>query len=164
MAEDDENLGDQFLRINANVDYMAGELAEILRNCMRAAASGEPTSQTYRAAQGFQTLLKLIGYSESVRTYELFEKAIASITVENERDGVESATIHAAQMGMRYLVEKSCGDGAARGRASKRQDEFFAAIKEIEEAREDSRRKFQSEYQAMRSQPQKRAKKPKADK
>jgi hypothetical protein len=166
MSDDEGDLGDRFLRLNANVDYMAEELAEILRSCMRSAASGDPTSQTYRAAQTFQTLLKLIKYSDGVSTYELFEKAIISISVDSERDGVESATIQAAQMGMRYLVEKSCGDGAAGGRASKRQAEFFSAINGIEEAREESRRKFEAEYQATLPPLQKRprTKKPKGDK
>jgi len=60
---------DEFLKVNANADYMAERLAEMIRNCMRAAVSGDPDSQTYKALQNFQALQKLIGFSDGVRGF-----------------------------------------------------------------------------------------------
>jgi len=139
----EEDFQERFLKANANVDYMAQTLADVLRNCIRASVASNPSSQTYEAAKNFEMLLKLIVRSEGVRIYELLEKAIEDITVEPRPDSVDGAITHAAQMGMRFLVEQSCHDNAARGRAGKRRSEFLDAIKCIEEAREEMRRRYQ---------------------
>ncbi|MBI1650125.1 hypothetical protein [Hyphomicrobium sulfonivorans] len=142
-----EDFGERFLKANANVDYMASVLAQMLRNCMRASASQDPAGQTYEAMQNYMTLQKLVGYSEGVKAYELFEKAIAELRIDEQNNRVDAAIVHAAKMGLRVLVEKSCYDGAAGGRASRREDEFLNAIERIEPAREEERKKWEQRHQ-----------------
>ena len=71
-----------------------------------------------------------------MQAYELIQKAIGNLVVGEQRDPVDEATVYAAQMGLRYLVEKSCDDNAARGRASRREEEFRSAVGRIDEARD----------------------------
>src|SRR5262245_48118327 len=80
----DDDLQERFLQANANVDQMASQLADCLRNCMRAIAAEDPSSPRYRAVQNFDMLLKLMVRSEGVRLYELFEKAIDELRPERD--------------------------------------------------------------------------------
>ena len=127
-------------RLNANVDYMASQLADMIRSCMRSSASSEGNSRTYQALEKFQLLLKLIGYSEGIKGYELFEKALEEFKYETD-DEIDRAILRAAKTGMQYLIELSCSDPAAGGRASKRQYAFLDALKCIDHAREHHREK-----------------------
>jgi len=140
MTEDD--LGERFIELNANADFMAARLADFLRNCMRAAAASDPSGPVARASEDFRFLLRLLAKSQSASAYELISKAVEDLAVEERGDSLDGAVIYAAQMGMRFLVETSCADNAARGRASRRQTEFLDAIKRIEEAREELRQQY----------------------
>ena len=134
---DDEDFGEQFLQANANVDCMAHKLADCLRNCMRAVATNDPSSAAFNATQEFDLFLKLLVRSEGVRLGILFDKAIEAIrpvqpdfTSElSAYDEYAQSIMQAAQDGIRYLVENSCGDNAARGRTSQRKSDFLSAIK-----------------------------------
>jgi len=132
---------DAHLKLNANVDYMAGRLADMIRHCMRSIASSDGgRRQTYEALQDFVTLRKLIDYSEDVSFYDLFAKALEELRPESD-DVLESAILDAAKSGLQLLIELSCSDGAARGRAAKRRQDFLNSLKYIEEAREYRRQK-----------------------
>jgi hypothetical protein len=139
----DDDFHERFLKANANPDFMAQQLADLLRNCVRAAAAtSDPTSQTYRASETLKFLIQLMSRAESIQPFELVEKAVGQITVDGDDDPVNEAVIHAAKMGTRFLVEESCDDNAARGRAAKRRDEFLQAIKWVEEAYEERRKQY----------------------
>ena len=76
---EDDDLDERFLKAKANVDNMAYQLADCLRNCMRAVASVDPSLARYRTARDFEIFLKLLVRSEGIRLHELFEKTIEQI-------------------------------------------------------------------------------------
>lgn len=125
----DERLSpeERYLRLNANLDYMAGRLADCLRHCMRAvaAATGDSALARQRAIADFVLLVQLMERSEGVRMGDIFEAAIKEF---REVDDDNFATVRAARSGLQFLVELSCSDGFARGRASQRERDFLAAI------------------------------------
>jgi len=59
-----------------------------------------------------------------------------------EREG-----LRAAQKSIQMIVERSCHDNAARGRANRREDEFVSAVRDIEELREHIRQQAIAEMQ-----------------
>ena len=77
---------------------------------------------------------------EKFSFYDLFRKALEEFRDETDWGTAEHAKVGAARRGMKYLVERSCSDNAARGRASRREREFLSAIKAIDEVREYRRR------------------------
>lgn len=158
MADDKNDAEERFLKANANADFMANRLAECLRNCMRAVAGGDSSSGVYRAAQDFDILLKLLVHSEGVRLSELFGKAIEEIKpsplqISGEwlaSKDYDHAIISAAQSGLQLLVESSCADNAARGRASQRERSFLQSIKDIEEARQEMVREADEKWKSRK--------------
>jgi hypothetical protein len=166
----DEDWNERFLKANANVDFMATRLADCLRNCMRAVAAGDPTSPRYRAVEDFDMLLKLIVRSEGVPLHELFEKAIDELRPERlSLDQLSSewraeycyerSIMSAAESGLQFLVESSCADNAARGRASRRESDFLSAIRRIEAARQDMAQEANARWQAPKPAPTKKQRK-----
>ncbi|HZS85359.1 MAG TPA: hypothetical protein VFA50_20995 [Stellaceae bacterium] len=136
------NFRDEFLKANANLDFIGSQFADVLRDLMRAVSSDDPTDGAYRAAKKMDFVADLLSRCEEKFGFRhMFLKALEEFRDDPEWDTVEHATVHAAQRGIKYLVERSCSDHAARGRASKREHEFLSAIKEIEEMREYRRRK-----------------------
>ena len=88
MPEDDaDSLEVRFLKANANKDYMAGVLADCIRNCMRGVASGDSSSAAYRASQDFLRLIKLTKFAENgVPLMQLFADAINEIRPDRTDD------------------------------------------------------------------------------
>jgi hypothetical protein len=135
---------DDFLDANANVEYMAHVLADCLRHSMRATIANDQTAGGYRASEEFKALLDLMVRSKGLRLYDLFDRAIAKLRLGQadlrERSAYqkyEDAIVAAAQAGLGLLIESSCADNAAAGRASKRQRSFLDSIKYIEVARQE---------------------------
>ena len=147
MTEDDgDSLEVRFLKANANKEYMAGVLADCIRNCMRGVAAGEPSSAAYKASQDFLSLIKLLKYAETgVPLMQLFVDAIDEIRPTRTDDignaetfaerYFESSILSSAQSGIQFIIERSCHDGAAKGRASRRESDFLSSLRRIEEAR-----------------------------
>jgi hypothetical protein len=168
----DEDWHESFLKANANLDYMANRLADCLRNCMRAVAAGDAASPCYRAVRDFEVLLKLIVRSDGVPLYALFEKAIDELRRKSDdlsRDEVSSewradryyerSIVGAAESGLQFLVESSCMDNAAGGRASTRKRNFLLAIKNVEEARQEMVREANARWQSSRPTPARKQRK-----
>jgi hypothetical protein len=131
---------DEFLKVNANADYIAYQLAEMIRNCMRATASQDPTGQTYRAMKNFNAVQRLIGYAGPVKGLDVFEKALSQLRVTcREEDDTDAAILNAAKAGVQMLTDMSCSDDAARSRARKRQYDFVAALERVGAVREHRR-------------------------
>jgi len=142
----------RFLKANANKDYMAGVLADCIRNCMRGvgtAFSGDPASAANRASEDFAKLIELMKYAgDDVRLRQLFVDAISEIRpirpdgdIGNDetfaRRSFESSKLSAAMSGIQFIVERSCRDNAAKGRASRRESDFLDSLREIDEDREE---------------------------
>lgn len=141
MADKDD-FRESFLRANANLDFISYQFADVIRNLMRAAAANDPSSAVYKAAEKMDFVADLLSRTEEkFGFYRVFDKAIAELRDSDEREsGVETAIVAAAKDGMKFLVERSCDDNAAHGRASRRRQEFLSALRWIEDERESNRR------------------------
>ncbi len=141
MAENDY-FRESFLQANANLDFISLQFADVVRNLMRATAAGDPTSAIYKAAEKMNFVADLLSRTEEkFGFFHVFEKAIADLRNDDEGEGnIETAIVSAAKDGIKFLVERSCDDNAARGRASRRRQEFLSAIRWIEVERESNRR------------------------
>jgi hypothetical protein len=140
MSDKDGEFGDVFLNENANVSYIADRLTECIRNCMRAIASQDAGSASYRAAEDFKLVLSLLVRSKSVGIQDLFNRAVAELTprypeISGAENRYQRRILNAAESGLQLLVETTCKDNAARGRTAKREASFLSSIEQIEEAR-----------------------------
>ena len=144
MTDETESFHDSFVRLNANLEFISGQFADVVRNLMRASVASDPSAAIYRAAEGMNSVAELLSKTEEKFGFHaLFSKAIEHLHDEDEPErGVERAIVHAAQSRVKYLVERSCDDNAARGRTSRREQEFLSAIRWIEQAQEENRRKW----------------------
>jgi hypothetical protein len=129
-----------FLKANANLDFIGAQFADVLRDLMRAVSSNDPTDGAYRAAKKMDFVIDLLSRcDDKFSFYHLFLSALEEFEVDSDEMGVESATVDAAQRGVKFLVERSCTDNAAKGRTSRRRADFLSAIKSIDEIREYNR-------------------------
>lgn len=137
-----DDFRESFLRANANLDFISYQFADVIRNLMRATAAGDPSSTIYKAAEKMNFVADLLSRTdEKFGFYHVFEKAVSDLRNDDDRESnVETAIVAAAKDGVKFLVERSCDDNAARGRASRRRQEFLSAIRWIEEERESNRR------------------------
>lgn len=132
----EEDLHERFLKANANSDFIAGHFADVVRNLIRAVAANDPSRPLYLAAEEMRFVIELLQRCEKpVTWYSLFIDAIASIQAHLPDDPDDRKYIRAAQDGMKYLVESSATDNAARGRASRRLSEFMSMIDYSQKAR-----------------------------
>lgn len=137
MSDDYERM---FLRANANAEFMARTLADLVRRLLRASINNDG-SQKYEAVNAMKFFLDLVTESEGVRLYDIVDKAVADLTVEREWDSYEADNLRIAKDATRYLLDMSSNDGFAQGRASKRWRDVEASIKMREEMREYRRKK-----------------------
>jgi len=142
----DERFGkdfhEQFLEANANQQFITAELADVLRNLMRAVASNGPSAALYNASQQLEFALQLIKRcKEPLRLYDLLADAVEDVSDVASYNEVDEARLDAARSGLRYLVESSCEDRAARGRIAQRLRAFERDITWIDEALEAYRKK-----------------------
>lgn len=120
---------DAFLNANANEEFIASKLADVIRYSMRAVSSDVRTGTGYSAAETMSLVIRLIARSEQPQLWP----RLFSLALEELREGVpqteyEQGFVDAARRGIKYLVEISAMDGAARGRASRRRNEFKSAM------------------------------------
>lgn len=138
----DDNLREAFLLANANLEFISSQFADVIRDLMRAAVANEPSAAVYRAAEKMNFVAELLSRTEDKFGFQdIFENAVSEINFEGEKESsVERAIISAAEDGVRFLVERSCADNAAKGRTSKRRQDFLQSMKWIEAERESIRR------------------------
>jgi hypothetical protein len=140
MADD---YHEAFLKANANLDFIADQFADVLRNLMRALVAHDPSAATYRAAEQMNFVAELLSrIDERFGFHALFARALEFMNNGREASDVEGAIIDAAKSGVRLLVERSCDDNAARARSSRRQSDFLDDVRRIQEVREEARRKW----------------------
>jgi len=149
MPEDYEKA---FLRANAKAPFIGRTLADIVRRLMRASINNVG-SQRHEAADAIKLFLDLVSASEDIRLYDVIDQAIADLAVEREWDSYEADNLRIAEAATRYLLEMSCKDGFARGRASKRWNDVEAGFRVREEMRAWRRRQWEEEYAAGKSDP-----------
>jgi len=138
---DDFDFSGEFTKANANLDYIAAQFADVIRHLMRAISSDDPSSGIYNATRSMNSVAELLSKTEEkFGFYQLFSKALEEFRDDVEWGTSEHDIVHTAHRGIKYIVERSCTDNAARGRASRRRDEFLSATRMIEEMREYRRR------------------------
>jgi hypothetical protein len=134
---DAKGFEEALLRANATPDNIAVELADVLRDLMRAVAANDSGGGVYRAATRMSRAMELIEHCpERLSWSRLLKDAVEDIRDAGRIDELDEPVIWAARAGLRYLVEQSCDDNAARGRASQRETAFLDEIAAIERRRD----------------------------
>ncbi len=134
--ESDSDFHEAFLKSNANLEFISLQFADVIRDLMRAAvASDGGAAAVSRAARQMKFVVDLLSQTEEkFGFHHIFQRAISDINIDAFNHPERDALI-AAQDAVKYLVESSCHDAAARGRASRRLAEFYRAIPMIEDGR-----------------------------
>jgi len=123
------NYREQFLQANARSEYITAEVTEVIRNLLRAVAADDPSSATWKAAEQMDTVVELIKrYDQPLNFYGIMLAAVKDFQENLPEQEWDRDYVRAAQQGIKYLTEISATDNAARGRASKRLDEFRSAM------------------------------------
>lgn len=124
--EKSDALREAFLTANANREFIAEQLADVIRNLVRAFAANDPSRPIYYAAEKMDLVMDLVRRCEDPLSWHgLFTSAIADIHNAIPPENHERGYVATAQSAMKYLVEISSTDNAARGRASRRLHEFL---------------------------------------
>jgi hypothetical protein len=133
---------EEFLKANANPNFIAAQFADVVRDLMRAIAAGDPSHGLYHVSQRMNLVIDLWKRCpEELSAETLLYSSLRDILGSGADGPVDEATTQAARSGLKYLIEKSCHDQAARGRASRRETEFLRDVEFIEETRVASGRK-----------------------
>lgn len=125
---------DAFVKANANREFIAHEMADVLRDLMRAISSEDDTG--YKAAERMNFVGELLQHcDEKLGWWHIFSDAIEIIRANEPQNSFEADYLHIAKRGIKYFVESSATDNAARGRAAARRRDLEQAIKWQEESR-----------------------------
>lgn len=124
----------KFLRANANSEFIGSRFADLTRDLMRSFASRDGTSGLHDAAQRFAFILDLLGHADA----PIVARDVIAAVLDDLRssDGIKNETdriIDAARAGLKFLVESSCHDTAANGRASRQRARFGEAVDRMRE-------------------------------
>ncbi|MGV1013731.1 MAG: hypothetical protein ACOYB4_02030 [Methyloceanibacter sp.] len=127
MAEDD--FQKRFLEANANVDFIGYQFARLIRYVVRASVSQDPyETNKHNAAQTMKFMFELIAASKDrLHTSELVDAAVSDLKVDDE-DDERDGLLRVATEGVKYMLELSSTDNAARGRQSKQRSNLEGAI------------------------------------
>lgn len=111
---------------NPYEEIIEQHFGDALRSLMRAVAADDPYGPLYKAAMYMERLLRDSNqFQVSVDYGKIFRNVVLEI-----RNNVEHArmndyeAVNVAEKGLMFLVETSCSDSAAAGRASRRLDTF----------------------------------------
>ncbi len=112
------------------------QLAQVFRCVFRATtALDEGVSQRYDAAGQLRLVLERIHKMEQLNLHQVVDVLVDQLTVE-EREWAhhtrEDAYISLAKDAVRFLIESSCNDHAARGRASMRLKTLQASVEYLD--------------------------------
>ena len=125
-----------FLKANANEDFIVGQLADLIRHLLRAVSSDNSSSAAHSAAETMKFVGELAARCpEPLSWYRLLSAAVDEIKNNIPDDPHDRKFLDAATRGIKYFVESSATDNAARGRASRRHREFLDAIRWSMESR-----------------------------
>ena len=116
-----------FTTANANRQFIAGQMADIIRDVMRAVSS--ENGSIHRISEKMDLIGELLTEcSERLTWWDIFSDAIEEFR-ENVPSEFESSNVHAAMRGIKFIVESSATDSGAPGRTGRRENEFQSAMK-----------------------------------
>ncbi|MGF1629170.1 MAG: hypothetical protein ACFCUT_06835 [Kiloniellaceae bacterium] len=138
-----EGFREDFLQANANKEFIGAQFTEVVRHLMRAiGATSTPDYAISRAAEQMQFVLELLQRTEEHITFrDLFAQAAANLGDIPPRGDRLDDMVDAAQIGISLIAELTCADNTALARASKRENEFFSALKGIADSHPAFRRR-----------------------
>jgi tetratricopeptide (TPR) repeat protein len=117
-----------FLKANANREFIADQMADVFRELLRALSSDNGSG--YSAAEKMDFAGELLKRcDEPLSWWQLFDDAIKIIRASQSVDSYTADYMHIAKRGMKYFVESSATDNAAKGRAATRLRDLQQAIK-----------------------------------
>lgn len=123
-------MDDEFLRANANSEFISSQFYLVLIDLLRAVAANDSSASIMRAAKQFHFVLELIGsMEEPIDLCRMLSDAVEDARDAAAKNSRNEDWLYAARSGTQYLTEIACRDGAARGRASKRLQEFERALR-----------------------------------
>jgi hypothetical protein len=126
-----EALVESTLRANANRANIAHEMAEVIRDLMRAVSSDD--NNGYKAAEQMERMLKyLVRCKEPLSWWEIFSDALKIIRENLPERDYHEGYLSVAKSGIKYFVESSADDAAAAGRSAKRLSDFQREISWLE--------------------------------
>ncbi len=116
------------LKQNANRKFIASEMAEVVRDLMRAVSSDH--DKGYKAARKMDNVAMLLEHcDEPLSWWDLFADAIELIKDNEHNSNSASADQEIAKAAIKYFVESTATDNAALGRTAKRLNELQGAIR-----------------------------------
>lgn len=117
------------------VDLVAQELAEVVRNSMRAAASMSPTSPTHQATQHLVNFAERMAKGPRIEPFRLMSRVVEFLEPDDTMEQRLMGGGEAARAGTQLFLELSASDGFAGGRVSQRERVFMDAIRALEAKR-----------------------------
>jgi hypothetical protein len=128
MTED--TFSEAFLCANANRQFIAPQMADVLLELIRDAASEDGTG--FKASEKMDFVSQLLQRcDEPLSWWNLFSDALGVLRANRRENGLDDEYLRAATRGIKYFAESSAGDPAARARASRRRDEFHASVNQL---------------------------------
>lgn len=125
--DEGESFSQADLKAHANPEFIASVFADVLRNLMRAVSVRDDAliSQTHKAAVDMMVVDQLLAMADpKIDMRTIFRLAVddirAGLVVADDEDDREWAELRLAQVATQYLIEKSCRDRGAKGRAGDR--------------------------------------------
>jgi hypothetical protein len=131
-----------FLKANANEEFIGGQFADLLRCLIRALAARQSSAVPIgRAVEHFHEILDLLAHAD--RPIDLrgaVTNAIDEMRRANGHVWRDEDEMNTARSAALFLVEASCWDNAARGRASSRWSDLQSDLRDLDEKRQERRR------------------------
>lgn len=135
---DDHDFGEAFLQANAKPDVIASHFADVIRDLMRAVSTDGNVGPVYEASEKMKMAVELLQRCpERPSWHRLFHDAVIEIQSSIADNADPRDYIRAAKRGTKYLVEVSASDSGARGRSSRRLNEFQEAFRWSEATRNE---------------------------
>lgn len=132
---DGKTFGQRFIEANANNEFIASYVAQVLRDLMRAAVAVDRSRQLFNASRNVDFIIKLVKAArEPLDIHQILESALSEFDPRDERSEHRTALVDAACAGVRFYVERSCHDNAAEGRSEQRAVTFKHAMEEWKDA------------------------------
>lgn len=120
-----------FVKDENNLELAADDLAEGIRDLLRALAAKDPSGPASRAIATLKSILRV--YGNDLPAQRVLNAAIAKLTDLNNGRSQDGAIADSAQEALRYFAELTATDEMAHLRLSKAHDRYNTAVRRIDE-------------------------------
>ncbi len=119
-----------FVSDEANLDLVAQDLAEAIRDLLRALAAKDPSPAIARLSSTIRTNLRI--YGEDLPAERVLAAAVAQLVCLDEARAQGGAIVDTARSALSYFAEATATDNFAEARLSKAQQRYENDIKNID--------------------------------